>query len=100
MIFRTARIVAKKEITDNLRDRRAVLTALTMPLLGPLSFILTLTGVAKTADERSDKRLVVPVIGAELAPRLVQQLETFNIGVQPKGERPAAEPEAVVRSHA
>ncbi len=66
-------IVLKKEARDHLRDRRSLLSALLMPLLGPLVFAATFGLLAKTL--RSDKQLEVPMVNAKAAPSLVRFLE-------------------------
>lgn len=67
------RTVAGKEIVDNLRDRRAMSTALVMPLMGPLT-MLAFFFALKDAEEKS-RAPKLPVIGQENAPELVQWLE-------------------------
>ncbi len=67
------RTVAGKEIIDNLRDRRAMSTALVMPLMGPLT-MLAFFFALKDADEKS-RAPKLPVIGQANAPELVQWLE-------------------------
>ena len=67
------RIVAGKEIVDNLRDKRAMSTALVMPLMGPLT-MLALFFALKDAEEKS-RAPTLPVIGRDNAPELVQWFE-------------------------
>ncbi len=78
----TLRTVFSKEITDNFRDRRTLLSALLMgPLFGPVlfAFIINLTVKQSLSDARQP--LDLPVIGAEHAPNLLRYLESRNINV-------------------
>lgn len=65
-------VVARKELTDGFRDRRALFTILFVALFGPvmISFMLQqLAGQKKAAEE-----IRLPVTGGELAPVLVNWL--------------------------
>ena len=68
--------VFKKEVKENLRDRRAVFNSVLLgPLLFPALFIgLTYFAVSKQ-QERAEQLLEVPVVGAAHAPNLVLFLE-------------------------
>ena len=68
--------VFKKEVRENLRDRKAVFNSLLMgPILFPVLFIgLSYFAVSKQM-ERAEQLLEVPVVGAEHAPNLVRYLE-------------------------
>lgn len=82
-------VVFAKEVTDNLRDRRSLLTALIYPLLGPLLFAVllhVLGGVVAKATR--GVTLDLPVAGAEHAPRLIAWLETHEVRVRPLAEDP------------
>lgn len=83
--------VLLKELVDNLRDRRSVLSALIYPLIGPLALGLTLALVAEW--QRTDLPLELPVVGAERAPSLIAFLEQNGALLQPA----PADPEAAVR---
>lgn len=85
-------VVLLKELTDGLRDRRALASALLMPLLGPLLVGVMLTRLAQDEDTRGP--LVLPVEGAEHAPALVAFLRAAGAEVV----APPADPEAAVRS--
>lgn len=85
------RTVMVKEVVDNGRDRRSLLTALLSPLLGPLSLIL-LFGVIADAREKAEAPRV-PVVGREHAPVLVGWLERAGVTIEPA----PADPEAAVR---
>ena len=67
-------IVARKEVTDTLRDRRtAMVTLLTAIAAGPLFLVLIFNLIANQADRARDLKL--PVIGREHAPALAAYLE-------------------------
>ncbi len=85
--------IFQKEITDNLRDRRSLLSALLYPLLGPAILIAIFYAIGNLANEQSEKPLNLPVIGAENAPNLVEFLRQANVAIQP----PPADAEALVR---
>jgi sodium transport system permease protein len=78
------RVVFRKEVTDNLRDRRSVLSALITPLFMPV-FLVTLIMVAGRSIlvAPAEQALVVPVQGAENAPGLVAYLEEQGASVHP-----------------
>lgn len=70
--FRQAFVVVRKELTDALRDRRAIYAILFSAMFGPLLTGFILNRVAdrqRTADE-----VRVPVVGMEHAPALVDWL--------------------------
>jgi sodium transport system permease protein len=81
--FSLVRVVLRKELKDNLRDKRSMSSGFLMPLLGPLMFLLSLTVVA--GMNKQDKPLKVPIRGAQYAPTLVAYLERNGVEVQPAG---------------
>jgi sodium transport system permease protein len=85
-----ARVVLRKELVDNLRDRRAVAMALLFPLLGPAVLATMLTLVARTARVAGEAHLELPVAGREHAPNLVAFLEAAGARVVPAPPDPAA----------
>lgn len=83
-----------KEVRENLRDRRTIVTALlTGPLVGPLIFSLLLGSILNRELDKAEQPLKVPVIGAERAPNLVDALKAGGIVPQPA----IANPEQAVR---
>ena len=73
-----------KEVRENLRDRRTLTSALlTGPLLGPFVLAMMLNVMAKQAQDSYDKPLSVPIVGAENAPRLVEQLRQLGLVIEP-----------------
>lgn len=93
MIWRPARVVLRKELTDGLRDRRTLLMALLFPLLGPL----TLAGAIEVAGGSMQKvvreGITLPVAGREHAPNLVAFL-----AAEARVVDAPADPEAAVRA--
>ncbi len=86
--------VLLKEVKENLRDRRTLISAfLTGPLLGPLLFVMLINFTLNRELDKAEKPLPVPVIGAEHAPNLVAALKAG--GVVPGA--PVADPAQAVR---
>lgn len=91
MNINTAITVFIKEVRDNLRDRRTLMSALLFgPLLGPLLFVF-LMKAAIHQQLQGDDELPVSIVGAEFAPNLVQkllengvELEYLDQGVDPR----------------
>ncbi|WP_129776054.1 ABC transporter permease [Peristeroidobacter soli] len=75
--------VFRKEVLENLRDRRVILSAFFFGvLLAPVIFGLTTTMVSKRAVANQDKPLNLPIAGADRAPNLVQFLRENGVKVQ------------------
>jgi sodium transport system permease protein len=89
MIERIA-VIFRKEVTDNLRDRRTLAGALFYPLLGPLLMALMLTVLGRTMSTQAEKPLDLPVVGAENGPALIQFLEQNGAEIRPGPEDPEA----------
>ncbi|MDX1460595.1 MAG: ABC transporter permease [Xanthomonadales bacterium] len=87
--------VFKKEVRENLRDRKALFNSI---LLGPILFPILFIGLAwfgtSKQIERAEQALEVPVVGAEHAPNLVGFLEQQGVIILDEPE----DPEGVVRS--
>lgn len=86
-----------KEVSDNFRDRRTMLSALLLgPLLGPVVFSGMISLMLTTQLDDQDETLEFPVIGAEFAPNLMQFLRQNNVTLK---ELPAStDGEALVRN--
>ncbi len=91
---RGAGVVFRKEVLDNLRDRRSVSSALLYPLLGPVLLVTLLTVLGRTTTEKAEKPLELPVAGAEHAGILIDFLEQQGARIQD----PPADPEAAVQA--
>ena len=76
------RAVMQKEVVDNFRDRRTLMSALLMgPLFGPILFAFIINLSLKQSLSNADEALDLPVIGAENAPNLVDYLKSRNINI-------------------
>ncbi len=83
--------VYKKEVRENLRDRRSLFNSV---LLGPILFPILFIGLAyftsSKQQERIEQVLEVPVAGAEHAPNLISFLEQQGVVIQTAPEDPLA----------
>jgi sodium transport system permease protein len=83
--------VYKKEVRENLRDRRSLFNSV---LLGPILFPILFIGLAyftsSKQQERIEQVLEVPVAGAEHAPNLIGFLEQQGVVIQTAPEDPLA----------
>jgi sodium transport system permease protein len=84
--------VIRKEVTENFRDRRTLLSALLMgPLFGPILFAFVINLSLKQQLGNEGEALDLPVLGQEHAPNLVAYLASQNINVMDApGSRDAA----------
>jgi sodium transport system permease protein len=90
--------VFRKEVLENFRDRRTMLSAfLLVPLMGPIMFALMTAFIVDRAVGEADENLRLPVIGAEYAPNLLQ-FATENGADVTKLEATVEEAQAMVRS--
>jgi sodium transport system permease protein len=90
-MMRLIRVIFRKEVLDNARDRRTIMGALFYPLLGPALTALMFTVLGRTLMTQSEELLRLPVVGAENAPALVQFFEQWNVEVVPGPDDPEAE---------
>lgn len=87
-------IVFLKEMLDNLRDRRTVLSSFIMgPVLGPAIFAVAMTALVTITAGELERPLELPVVGAEHAPGLVAWLRQREVEILD----PPHDPEQVVR---
>ena len=81
--------VFRKEVRENLRDRRALFNSLLLgPLLFPVLFVGMMWFLESAERERAEKTLELPVVGAHYAPRLIRFLEQHGTVIQPEPENP------------
>jgi sodium transport system permease protein len=93
--MKTTLTVFIKEVKENLRDRRTLMSALILgPLLGPVIFIMVMNMVLTREFNKADQPVKVPVIGAQYAPNLIEALKQQGLVPQPA----IADPEASVRN--
>jgi sodium transport system permease protein len=87
--------VFRKEVRENLRDRRALFNSLLLgPLLFPVLFVGMMWFLESAERDRAEKTLDLPVVGAQYAPKLIRFLEQQGTVIQPEPENP----EAMVRN--
>ena len=87
--------VFRKEVRENIRDRRALFNSLLLgPLLFPLLFVGMMWFLESAEQERAEQTLELPVVGAHYAPSLIRFLEQQGTVIQPEPE----DPEAMVRA--
>jgi sodium transport system permease protein len=88
-------IVLIKEVLDNLRDRRSLISSLATTLIGPGILLLMVIILGKTLfRDQTENKLKLPVVGAENAPTLILYLEQNNVEIIPGPE----DPETAVRN--
>ncbi|MDH3439277.1 MAG: ABC transporter permease [Gammaproteobacteria bacterium] len=94
--MKTIRTVFLKELIDNFRDRRTLVSAMLMgPLFGPILFAFVINLSVEQSLENAEQTLDLPVIGREHAPNLVTYLESQNIDIKDGPESREAAIEAV-----
>ena len=80
--MRTLLTVFFKEILDNVRDRRTLMSALIMgPIFGPVMFAFVINLSIDRALDDADSTMELPVIGQEHAPNLMRFLRSRNIDI-------------------
>ena len=91
--MKTIRTVFSKEVIDNFRDRRTLVSALLMgPLFGPILFAFVINLSVSQSLENAEEPLNLPVIGSEHAPNVMAYLASRNINVE---EGPASREAAI-----
>lgn len=74
--------VFRKEVLDNVRDRRTLVSALIMgPLFGPMLFAFMINLSIERSLDDAERVVELPVIGRQHAPNLVRYLESRNIDI-------------------
>ena len=82
-------IVFRKEVRENIRDRRALFNSLLLgPILFPLLFVGLMWFLESAEQERAEQTLELPVVGAAYAPSLIRFLEQQGVVIQPEPEDP------------
>ena len=92
MISARTRTVFKKEVVDNVRDRRTLAAALFYPVLGPAMILFMIFAIGQLRGE-SEQALMLPVQSADNAPNLIAFLEQNHVAIQAAPD----EPEEAVR---
>jgi sodium transport system permease protein len=75
-------VVCRKEILDNVRDRRTMFSTLAFgPIFAPLMFFVMMQIVVNQTVSSAEERLSVPMVGIESAPNLEAFLAARGIDV-------------------
>ncbi len=74
-------VVFAKEFTDNIRDRRTLLSSFSLAVLGPIFFVGIMVFVLDRALGESDDPIEFAVVGAPYAPQLMAHLEQQNTDI-------------------
>jgi sodium transport system permease protein len=91
-------IVWLKEMRENTRDRRTLLSALVLgPVLGPVLFGVLVSVTLNRSVTGLDERVSLPIDRPELAPHLVDFLSTHGLDAVP-GPASMAAAEAAIRA--
>ncbi len=84
-------IIFRKEVRDNLRDRRTISSSVLSAFITPALLIGLIVVLGKTLNVNpEEKPLQLPVSGAEYAPGLISFLEERNVEILPAPADPAA----------
>ncbi|MCA9982183.1 MAG: ABC transporter permease [Anaerolineales bacterium] len=87
-MWSTIWVIARKEMTDNLRDRRSVFNALLSVLLNPILYVVLFGFLNSAFSEQAEQTLELHVIGAENAPNLIAFLDQNNVEILPAPDNP------------
>jgi len=83
------RTVFKKEVRENIRDRRALFNSLLLgPLLFPVLFVGMMWFLQSAEQERAEKPLELPIVGAHHAPSLIRFLEQNGVIIEFEPDNP------------
>ena len=73
-------VVCRKEIVDNVRDRRTMFSTLAFgPIFAPLMFVVMMQIVVDRTVSAVEQALSVPIVGIEMAPNLEAYLVARGI---------------------
>ncbi len=88
-------VVLKKECTDNLRDRRTIMSSFSLAILGPVFFVGIMVFVLERALGESDDAIEFTVVGEQYAPELMSYLRGQNATIEAVE---SDDPQALVRN--
>jgi ABC-type Na+ efflux pump permease subunit len=77
-VWHSIKVIFKKETQDGLRDWRALLTTLFIPVMGPLMVIWLFSTFVDVSTE--PEHITIPVAGSDNAPGLISWLESKSPG--------------------
>ncbi len=74
--------VFRKEVLDNFRDRRALMSSLVFaPIFGPIMFAILISVAVEQAFIESDEKVELAVVGEHYAPDLIGFLSAHNTDI-------------------
>jgi sodium transport system permease protein len=85
-------VIFQKELIDNLRDRRSVISVIATSMISPLlvvALIMVMGGLLN--PDLTEKPVELPVVGAENAPALIEFLKQGGVQILPAPPDPRAE---------
>jgi sodium transport system permease protein len=90
--FEHIAIVFRKEVVDNLRDRRSLFSALISTLLTPALLLSLVLVIGKTLFAQGEVKIIqMPIVGTQNAPGLVEYLKQNGVNVLPAPADPKGE---------
>lgn len=86
-------VVFLKELRDASRDRRALMSLLILPVIGPLMIYYLFNMLIDIGERAASVEL--PVVGAQYAPDLIDHLRQGGIGIDELVDLPAGDAEGI-----
>lgn len=87
-MWSTIWVITRKEMSDNLRDRRSVFNALLSVLLNPILYVVLFGFLNSAFSQQAEQTLELHVIGADNAPNLIAFLAQQNVAILPAPDNP------------
>jgi len=88
MINRAFKVVFFKEVMENLRDKRTVMSSLVMgAVFGPLFMLGLIHMTTKITKGKAEEQLELPVINVEYAQNLEKHLLSQGVKIIPLGDK-------------
>ena len=82
-------VIFVKEVRDNLRDRRSIISGLVSAVISPLLIAVLIMIVGRTfLKDQVESPTHLPVVGAEFAPGLVSHLRQEGLVILPSPQNP------------
>ena len=91
MISRAFRTVFKKEVMENIRDKRTMMSSVVMgSFLGPLMALGIIYMTAQMGKDKAEKQLELPVVNMEYAQNLKKHLLSQDVNIMTLNKSPEA----------
>ena len=81
--MRNFAVVLAKECRDNVRDKRTILAAFSIAVLGPVMFVALMSLVLTSTLGETRESFRLAIVGADHAPQLVAHLSQYNVELAP-----------------